>query len=112
MPRNARRYRVYVVQVKGRCPRCKRRRKPNGRCCLYVGSTGVSIEERLKKHLDPPPGWKRTVVTTCGGQLRPDLYKGLVFRSKAQAEDAELSLAEHLRTQGYVVWGPRLRRDG
>src|SRR3954452_21055852 len=101
MAGNARRYSVYVIQVKGRCARCKRRRKANGRCCLYVGSTARSIEERLVTHLDPPPKLESTVVTECGGRLRPDLYKGLVFRTREEAEDVELSLAEHLRTQGY-----------
>ena len=104
MAGSATRYRVYVVQVKGRCPRCKSRRKPHGRCCLYVGSTGVSIGERLQRHLDPPAGWKRTVVTTCGGQLRPDLYDGLEFRTREEAEEKERSLAEDLKARGYVVF--------
>jgi hypothetical protein len=111
-PRRAsRRYSVYVVQLKGRCSRCKRRRKPGGRCCLYVGYTGLSVEQRLQAHLDPPPHLKRTVVTECGGQLRPDLYRGMVFKTSEAAESAELSLAEHLRAKGYVVWGPGLKRS-
>ena len=110
MPRTAsRRYRVYVVQIRARCSRCKRLRKPGGRCCLYVGYTGLSAKGRLQSHLNPKPPVKRTVITDCGGQLRPDLYRGMVFRTVEEAESAELSLAEHLRSQGYVVWGPRLR---
>jgi len=62
-------------------------------------------------HLNPPSRLRATVVTQCGGRLRPDLYKGMVFRTRDEAEDAEASLAEYLRSLGYVVWGPELRRD-
>ena len=40
-------YRVYVVQVMSRCERCKRRRKAGMRCCIYVGYTSKTPEERL-----------------------------------------------------------------
>ncbi len=75
------------------------------RCCLYVGSTSKSAEERLAQHLDPPSHIKKTVVTDCGGRLRPELSDGLVFRTREQAERAEASLAAHLKKLGYTVWG-------
>ena len=100
-------YSVYVVQVRSRCRRCKARRKPGGRCCVYVGYTGKTPEERLLDHLDPPRGYKRTVVTECGGALRPDLARDLVFATIDEAKRAERALAANLRQRGYAVWGPR-----
>jgi hypothetical protein len=78
------------------------------RCCLYVGSTGLTSEARLARHFDPPPGWRSTVVTHCGGFLREDLSAGLVFPTKAEAESAELSLYAYLKQQGYTTFGPRI----
>ena len=103
----ARRFSVYVVQVRSRCRRCKARRKPTGRCCVYVGSTSKTPEARLLQHLDPPSHIKPTVVTECGGSLRPDLAPGLVFQTRPQAERAEVALAAELKRLGYTVWGPR-----
>ena len=80
------------------------------RCCVYVGYTSKSPEERLQDHLNPPPRYKRTVVTECGGMIRPDLGRGLVFRTQQEAEDAEASLAAYLQDRNYTVFGaPRPR---
>ena len=48
---------------------------------------------------------RRSIVTHCDGQLRRDIYRGLVFRTKEEAESAETSLAVHLESLGYAVWG-------
>jgi len=77
------------------------------RCCVYVGSTSRSPAERLAQHLDPPAHIKRTVVTECGGHLRPDLAPVRSFATRAAAEKAERELAARLRTRDYVVFGPR-----
>jgi hypothetical protein len=74
------------------------------RCCVYVGYTSKTPGERLKQHFDPPPKFKRTVVTQCGGKLRPDLAPGEVFRSKEEALSVEASLAAYLTDCGYTVW--------
>ena len=102
--------RVYVVQLRARCARCKARRKPGMRCCVYVGSTAKSPEERLATHLDPPPGNKRTVVTACGGTLRPDLAPRRIYTDRPAAERAERRLAATLRERGYTVFGGGARR--
>lgn len=106
-----REFRVYVVQLQARCSRCKARRKPGMRCCVYVGSTSKAPAERLAQHLDPPAHIKRTVVTDCGGDLRPDLAPSRSFRTRAKAEQAEQELACRLRTLGYVVFGQRVPLD-
>jgi hypothetical protein len=106
----ARRYSVYVVQLRSRCTRCKRRRKPGMRCCVYVGHTGKTPEERLEDHRDPPPGQRPTVVTECDGVLRRDLGLGATFRSPEEAQSAEASLAAYLKELNYTVFGgPRAR---
>jgi hypothetical protein len=100
-------YRVYVIQLRARCARCRRRRKEGMRCCVYVGSTSKTAEERLAQHLDPPPHIKRTVVTDCGGTLRHDLAPARLFTTRAEAENAETGVAARLRERGYVVFGPQ-----
>jgi len=75
------------------------------RCCIYVGYTSRTPEERLKQHLDPPAKFKKTVVTHCGGRLRPDLAPGVVFHSKEEALSVEASLAAYLIDRGYTVFG-------
>jgi hypothetical protein len=102
-----RRYSVYVIQIKSRCKRCKARRKPGMRCCVYVGSTAKTPRERFAQHLDPPPGHKRTIVTECGWKLRPDLAPVRTYVSREAAEAAERLLATKLRQQGYTAFGPR-----
>lgn len=76
------------------------------RCCVYVGSTGRSPEERLAQHLSPPKHIKKTVVTDCGGVLRPDLAPPRAFPTREAAEGAERDLARRLRDRGYTVFGP------
>jgi len=58
------RYRVYVVQLKKHCPRCKQFRTAEMRCCVYVGMTSKSAEERLAEHLEGRAGYKATDVTS------------------------------------------------
>ncbi len=98
-------YRVYVIQIRGRCARCKARRKPGMRCCVYVGYTSKTPEERLAQHLEPPTTFKKTVVTHCGGQLRPDLAPQRPYRSVESAKKVESRLADDLRERGYTVFG-------
>ena len=105
------RYRVYAVQIRSRCKRCKRKRKPGMKCCIYVGYTSKTLKVRLREHLDPPARYKPTVVTECGGQLRGDLAPDQTFRSKEEALSVEASLAAYLIDQGYTVFGAP-NRDG
>lgn len=99
------RYHVYVIQIRRRCADCKRRRKPGMRCCVYVGATSKTPEARLQQHLDPPPKFRKTVVTKCGGSLRPDLSPKRTYKTWEDATRAEADLAERLRLRGYTVFG-------
>lgn len=75
------------------------------RCCLYVGSTSKTPDERLAQHLNPPPHIKATVVTRCGGVLRPELAPRQIFSAREAAERAEAKLAATLKERGYTVFG-------
>jgi hypothetical protein len=50
---------------------------------------------------------KRTVVTECGGKLRPDLAPRRPFADRGAAEAAERELAYELKRVGYTVFGGR-----
>jgi hypothetical protein len=116
-------YSLYVIQLPKRCPECKRHRKPGMKCCVYVGYTSKTPEERLEDHLDPPPGYKQwTDVRKCGqGEMRrflrprPDLAPKRKYRTPSKARAAERRLMRDLHDQGYTVFGDasvitRLRR--
>ncbi len=99
------RFKVYVIQLSRRSRRVRNRRRPGMRCGVYVGYTGSTLEKRMARHIHPPSGWKPTVVTECGGgRFRPELCEGLRFLTKAEAIDAEASLAVYLHEQGYTVF--------
>ncbi len=105
LPKEKPKYSVYVVQLRARCRRCKNRRKPGMKCCVYVGYTSKTPEERLAQNLDPPPHIKPTVVTQCGGSLRPDLAPKRRYATEGRAKKVERRLAEELRERGYTVFG-------
>jgi SNF2 family DNA or RNA helicase len=68
---------------------------------LYVGMSGLSAEERFKKHKE---GLKaNTWVKNHGLKLRPEFHKNRL--SFFEAEKAEELLAKKLRRQGYPVIG-------
>lgn len=77
---------------------------------LYVGMTGLSPEERFKKH---KLGIKaNTWVKDHGLRLRPEFNKHRL--NFAEAEKQEELLAKKLRRQGYPVLGgnPQMRKLG
>ena len=74
-------------------------RKP----CVYVGMTGLTPEERFKKH---KKGYKSSkYVRDHGIKLLPNLYKKYNPMSYDDAVRAEELLARKLRAQGYTVLG-------
>lgn len=74
-------------------------RKP----CLYVGMTGLTPEERFKKH---KKGIKdSTFVRNHGKHLIQKLYEHLNPMSYEEAVRMEKRLAANLRRQGYTVTG-------
>lgn len=74
-------------------------RKP----CLYVGMTGLPVEERFENH---KAGYKAAwVVEKYGVRLMPELYAHLNPMPYEAALQMEMELAEELRAAGYAVTG-------
>jgi hypothetical protein len=71
--------------------------------CLYVGLTGLKIEERLGRHLE---GIQSShYVHKYGLEPVPHLYSGLDGLEYRDAVLVEAALALELRRQGYTVTG-------
>jgi predicted GIY-YIG superfamily endonuclease len=71
--------------------------------CLYVGMTGLSVEQRFENH---KKGVKSAwVVKKYGLRLVPDLYEYLNPMPFEAAAQMEKDLAEDLRLDGYTVTG-------
>ena len=99
---------VYVVEldpVVGRA-RSIRSLNPNrdpGKPCVYVGMTGLSPEERFRKH---KAGIKASPwVRDHGIRLLPELFTHLNPMTYEEAVQREQDLAEELRREGYTVTG-------
>ena len=103
-------YRVYVIEVKrslwkksGRF----RRKNPDyqpGKPLVYVGSTGKTVEERLRDHLAGGDTANR-YVTLYYKRLVPPEYEGIRPRQSRQAvERREARKEEELRERGWGVW--------
>ncbi len=73
-----------------------------GKLCVYVGMTGLSPEERLRKHMrGEKDAW---FVHKYGQRLLPDLYRHFNPMPYDLARVMEPELARQLREQGYGVW--------
>ena len=102
-------YRVYAVQLKKSVLEDQDFRNANPdyqvrKPCVYVGSTGKTIEERLADHLD---GGKLAsqYVYRYFKRLRPDVYQGIRPRaSRNSVVRREVRLAQYLRGKGWAVW--------
>lgn len=71
--------------------------------CVYVGMTGLSVEERFSNH---KAGIKAAyVVTRYGLKLMPELFEHLNPMPFEAAARMEMDLAEDLRAAGYTVTG-------
>jgi hypothetical protein len=93
-------HRVYVVRLD--YPRAK------GRLCLYVGMTGLPIEERFVNH---KRGYKGSrIVQKYGVALAPEWYEGIPPMPYEEAALAEPTLADDLRDLGHLVFGPTNRK--
>ena len=103
-----RRYRVYVLELDKSVWDVPRFRKANpdyreGKPMVYVGSTGVTVDERLAEHLADER--KRALVPKYFRRKRPDAYRNIRSRaSRDAAEKREARLAADLRARGWGVW--------
>jgi len=73
-----------------------------GKLCVYVGMTGLTPEERFKKHLQgEKDAW---FVHKYGRRLLPDLYRHFNPMPYDLARVMEPELTRRLRSDGYAVW--------
>jgi hypothetical protein len=92
-------HRVYVVRLDH-----PRRR---GRESYYVGMTGLPIAQRFANH---KRGYKSArVVQRYGVELAPEWYEDIPAMTYEEAALTEPALADELRDQGFLVFGPTNR---
>jgi len=107
MTRKPAHYSVYVVELDPKVWNHTKFRKANPghditKRCVYVGMTGLRVDERFANHLK---GYKsNSYVTRYGVRLLPSLYRRLNPMSHELAKLTEVMLAEKLRADGYAVW--------
>jgi predicted GIY-YIG superfamily endonuclease len=98
---------VYVVELDREVWTVARFRRRNpgyveGKPMVYVGSTGLPVEQRFANH---QRGYRSNVyVFRYGTRLLPDLFAHFNPMPYAAALEMERDLAEDLRRQGYAVW--------
>jgi predicted GIY-YIG superfamily endonuclease len=101
------RHSVYVVELGPEVLREGRFRRANPgydavRPCVYVGMTGLTPEQRLRKH---KAGVKANrYVQRYGLRLLPSLYSCFNPMPYDAAREMEVELAIELREKGYGVW--------
>jgi len=80
-----------------------------GMCCLYVGMTSHSPQERYKKHKTGYRTKKGIKISSkyvekYGMYLRPSLYTNFNPLTRSAALQLERDLANSLKKRGYAVW--------
>jgi hypothetical protein len=70
--------------------------------CVYVGMTGLTPEERFRRHLAGIQSSR--IVRKYGIRLRPRHYRARNPMSYDDAVAFERELARRLRKRGYAVW--------
>lgn len=99
---------VYVVQLDPAVAKLRRVREQNpdrdpAKPCVYVGMTGLRLEDRFQNHKN---GTKASFYVKRYGQgFLPDLYAHLNPMPYTQACIMERDLADDLRREGYTVTG-------
>ena len=100
-------YSVYVIELAPQVWEIARFRRCNpdyisGQPFVYVGMTGLDIDQRFDKH---KAGIQSNVfVQKYGVRLLPGLYAMYNPMPYAGARDMEVELGIALREQGYGVW--------
>jgi hypothetical protein len=98
---------VYVVELDPAVREDRSFAAANRECsdelpCLYVGSTGLTPEERFERH---KAGVQHSrIVKKYGLKLRPDLYEHLNPMPYEAAVEMERDLADDFRAEGHGVW--------
>lgn len=81
-------------------------RNPNwvaGMPCVYVGMTGLKVEERFQRHMDRIKAG-RGYAHLYGTHLLYDLFEHLNPMPYCIASAMEVELARKLQSMGYGVW--------
>lgn len=108
MPRRRLHHNVYVIELAPEVwAKSYRYRQANldrdpDKPCLYVGMTGLTPEERFRRHQADIQA--NPFARDYGVRLRPDLYEGVNPMTYAAAQKMETTLAKILREDGYGVW--------
>ena len=108
-------YRVYIIDLKKAVLGEKKFKARNpdyqeGKPCVYVGSTGIRVEERLKQHLGGEKSKKGTslsnkYVRKYGKRLRyNDMEKIRMRKTRLSIEKKEAEVAKELQSRGWAVW--------
>lgn len=100
-------YSVYVIELDARVWNHTRFRDANPehditKPCVYVGMTGLPVEQRFANHRHGYKG--NAFVAKYGVRLLPALYRRLNPMRYALARLTEVTLAQRLRARGYAVW--------
>lgn len=99
------RFSVYVIELHPNVLEHKRFMKKNpqhilGKPCIYVGMTGLSIEQRYANH----ERGHQSNIAPYVVRLIPELYQSLNPMAYEIACGIEVQLANKLRAEGYGVW--------
>ena len=101
-------YRVYIVDLKKAVLGVKKfkARNPNyqeGKPCVYVGSTGIGVEQRFEQH---KAGYKSNrYAKKFGRRLRfSDMGRIRPRKTRASIERKEAEVAKELQSKGWGVW--------
>lgn len=105
--RGRHRHSVYVVELDPAVLNLARFRNANpGRDmlkpCVYVGMTGLTPEERFRKHKEGIRA--NSYVQRFGLRLLPKLYAYANPMPYEAAREMEVELAIALQEEGYAVW--------
>ena len=98
---------VYVIELDDKVLNHLRFRQANPgydptKLCLYVGCTGLKVEQRFANH---KRGYKEnSYARDYGLRLRPELYACFNPMPYRAALTMERELAEELREKGHAVW--------
>ncbi len=73
-----------------------------GNLCVYVGMTGITPEERFRKHKSGHKAGR--FVQRYGRHLLPEFYQDFNPLPYELAQEMERELARQLRADGHAVW--------
>lgn len=101
-------YRVYIIELKKTVLEGRRflERNPQyeeGKPCVYVGSTGKTVEQRFEEHR---VGYKANrYAKKYGKRLRHGDMRSIRPRKKSRSiEQKEHEVARELQARGWGVW--------